>query len=223
MKKLLFLSIFTIQIFAQNPDVYSTLGNEIFSNIEKIEKLKEISEFKNYENKINKYIQDVKEIKQDGFLVRSQENNISKEAYLDKLRKLSSINDIFLKYVEDNFKNSIQNKNNELFLLMINSELLDISEYKDEIIDYYLKHSEEIEPPEAIKTFLNEKKEKQKVIQERIEVIKTSKKNIEAARIKRIRQRDKEKEEAVIKLLDEEVTQKKIDIRENQKKELAQD
>jgi len=223
MKKLLFLSIFTIQIFAQNPDVYSTLGNEIFSNIKKIEKLKEIPEFKNYENKINKYIQDVKEIKQDGFLVRSQENNTTKEAYLDKLRKLSSINDIFLKYVEDNFKNSIQNENNELFLLMVNSELLDISEYKDEIIDYYLKHSEEIEPPEVIKTFLNEKKEKQKVIQERIEVIKTSKKNIEAARIKRIRQRDKEKEEAVIKLLDEEVTQKKIDIRENQKKELAQD
>ena len=116
MKKLLFSSIFVIQIFAQTPDVYSTLGNEIFSNIKKIENLKTIPEFKNYENKINKYIQDVKEIKQDGFLVRSQENNISKEAYLNRLRKLSIMNDNFLKYVESSFKNSIQNKNNELFL-----------------------------------------------------------------------------------------------------------
>jgi len=219
MKKLLFLSIFTIQIFAQNPDVYSTLGNEIFGNIEKIEKLKEIPEFKNYENKINNYIQDVKEIRQDGFLVRS--NNISKEAYLSKLRELSNINDTFLKYVENYFKSSIQNKNNKLFLSMVDSGLLDISEYKNEIIDYYSKHSHEIEPSEIINTFLNEKKEKEKVIQERIEVIKISKKEIEAARIKRIRQRDKEKEEAVIRLLDEEMMKKKKDIIENQKKELS--
>ena len=106
---------------------------------------------------------------------------------------------------------------------MIDYGLLDTAEYKEEILDYYSKHSQEMEPSEIIKTFLNEKKEKQKIIQERIKVIKTSKKDIEAARIKRIRQRDKEKEEAVIKLLDEEVTQKKKDIRENQKKELSQD
>ncbi|MCF6339784.1 MAG: hypothetical protein L3J10_03380 [Sulfurimonas sp.] len=223
MKKLLFLSIFAIQIFAQTPNVYSTLGNEIFSNIEKIENLKTIPEFKNYENKIDRYIQDVKQIKQDGFLVREQENNVSKEMYLNRLRELSSINDIFLKYVENNFKNSIQDKNNKLFLSMVDSGLLDTAEYKNEILDYYLKHSEEMEPSEIIKIFLNEKKEKQKIIQERIESVNTFKKDTDAARIKRIRKRDKEKEEAVIKLLDEEVMKKKKDIRENQKKELSQD
>ena len=48
-----------------------------------------------------------------------------------------------------------------------------------------------------------------------------SKAELEAERIKRIREKDKKKQAAIEKSLQEEVDRKKIEIRANQKKELS--
>lgn len=219
MKKLIFLSLLTTLALAQNPRVYSALGDVMYDNVEKIEKLKNIAEFSIAESKIDKYVEDVKNTKKDGFSIESKDKNINKSEYLSKLRELSKTNDFFVRDVKKYFIKSIEIQDNRLFTATVNSGLLDTKAHKQEIINYYLKHSNDLDASGAIQSFLNE----DKAIKKRSKARKDINKNIEASKIKRIRQRDKRLEEAVRKSLEEELIQKKNKIRQYQKKELSED
>jgi hypothetical protein len=218
MKKLLLLFTLITLSFAQNPDVYTALGDKIYDNIEKIKKLKKIPEFIHDKKKIDNYIEDVKKAKKDGHAVRLEKNSANKEKYLQRLRELSLTNDSFVKKIEDNFKISIKNENNKLFLLTVNSELLDTDKYNQEIINYYKKHSKDLKVSGVMESILN--KNKQKSIKEQVKANKISNKNIQKAKIKRIKKMDKIKEKELEEELEKELLQKKKDIAENQKKEL---
>ena len=212
-----------VVIERQNPNIYSSLGDKVYSNVDKIKKLKDIPEFEYYEDKIDEYILDIELLREDGFVVRSKDDNISKHKYLKRLRELYIVNNSFLKDVEKSLKKSIKDENSRLFLSLVNSGLLDTAKYKKDIVDYYLSHSNEIDPTGVMQTYIDEEKKKQKIIKERIKKVQTSQKDIEAARIERIRKRDRLEKEKAIKLLNEEVSQKKQEIRDNQKKELSED
>ena len=222
MKKLVILFLLATLIFAQNPNVYSALGDVIYNNVDAIEKLKHIPEFSASKEKIEKYIEDVHNIKKDGFAIESGDKSLDKDEYLNKLRELSKINDSFVRDVKTSFKESITSENNELFLATVNSGLIDTNFCKQDILEYYLNHSDDINASAVIQELLDEEAVVKKRITESRQKSRNTIEKIQADKIKRIRQRDKFRQEAIKKSLEEEVIKKKKEILENQKKELSE-
>lgn len=220
MKKIIILLLLSTLLLAQNPKVYSALGDAIYDNAEKIEKLKKIEKFSSFHEKIDSYVIAVAKAKNDGFAIERGSKDIDKKAYLEKLRELAKTNDFFLRSVNSSFEYSISSEDNLLFSQMVNSALIDTEKNKSTIINYYLEHSEEINATGVIQKYLDEDKALQKERENRRKLRVTAK-ELEKAKIKRIRKNDKEKQEALQKSLEAEVLRKKTAIRKNQIKELA--
>ncbi|WP_455756970.1 hypothetical protein [Sulfurimonas sp.] len=224
MKKLLLqlLFILPLTLFAQNtsslknPKVYSALGDVIFDNAQKIKNLKQIDKYASYKTKIDEYILNISETKKLGLVVESGKKDELKSQYLEKLRKLSKINDYFFRSTENAFKSSLQTQNHKLFIEILNSNMIDSQKYKSEIMDYYNKYSKEIKPNKIIQDFIdennakkNKKRYKGKTKEELLE-----------EKMRRIRQHDKERQEALERRLSKEVELKKEKIRQEQEREL---
>ena len=58
---------FSLNLFANNPQVYAALGDTIYNNAPKIEKLKDIEKFKIIKLDVEKYVAMVKLIKEYGY------------------------------------------------------------------------------------------------------------------------------------------------------------
>jgi hypothetical protein len=129
---------------AQNPKVYSALGDCIYDNVNNIEKLKEISNYSKFREKINYYVRKVKTVKELGYAVESGDRKNDKIKYLKSIRTLSKINNFFHKNVLDSFILAMRDNDNKLFIQSVNSGLIDTNRYKKEILQYYYKHSEDI-------------------------------------------------------------------------------
>ena len=216
MQKIFILSIFITFLFAQNPRVYSALGDNIYNNVDAIENLKSLSEYPSDKQKINKYVREVRANKVLGFNIESSNKKISPAIYLKKLREFDKINKSFVKKVELNFEKSLKDKNTILFSQMINSQLLNTKAKQKEIMDFYIKHQEDINPVGVIQGFLDDDAE----LRRRQAYWLAAKKREEAARVKHIRAKDKAEDEARNKRLTKELMQKKKEIREYQKREL---
>jgi len=216
MNQIIILSILTTFLFAQNPRVYSAIGDDIYNNIDAIENLKLLSSYPYEEKKINSYISNVKENKEMGFKIESGDKDVKASIYLNKLRELSKINDSFKRKIKLNFDKSLKDENPLLFLEMVNSGLLDTKNRKKVIMNFYYKHKEIIKPTGVIKIFLDEdiKFKKQQ------EYLLKAKKREEADRIKYLREKDKAEEEALNRRLTQELIRKKEEIRKHQKEEL---
>lgn len=222
MKKLLLLLLFILPltllaqstVSLENPKVYSALGNVIFENAQKIKNLKIIDKFAPYKIKIDEYMLNVSETKKLGFAVESGQKNELKSQYLEKLRKLSKINDYFFRSTQSVLKSSINTQDNKLFIEILNSDMIDTQKYKSEIMAYYKKHSKEISPNSIIQEFIDEENAKNKRYKG-----KTKKQLIEE-KMRRIRKNDKARQEALENRLSKEVELKKEKIRQEQEREL---
>ena len=126
------------------PNIYAALGNVIYKNIDNIVKLKELDAFKSFSEKINSYSASVKKSKAVGFDIESGNKNVDEATYLETLRVLSKENDYFVRSVKSTYKLSMQKQDSKLFLQTVNSGLLDTDKYRDQIIEYYFAHSEDI-------------------------------------------------------------------------------
>ncbi len=219
MKNIVFLTLFTTLLFSSNPAVYSALGDVIYDNVDGIEKLGNIEEYADYKEKIQKYVAEVDTTKRTGFLIEKGNKKIDKKSYLNNLRKFSKSNDFFIRSAKNNFSKSMETENSKLFSELINSGLIDTQKYKNDILTYYLFHMHEINPEGVIQNILdNDEALKNKKTKKRVY---KNKKQIEKAKIKRIREMDKRKQAAVEKKLQESVNRKKTEIIDYQKKELS--
>jgi len=216
MQKIFIFSILMSFLFAQNPRVYTAIGDNIYNNIEAINNLTNLSAYSYDKEKITKYVADVKVNKELGFNIESGNKKISPVIYLKKLREFDKINKNFIKKIELNFEKSLKDKNTVLFLEMVNSKLLDTKAKQKDIMDFYIKHQEAINPMGVIQGFLDDDAE----LRRRQAYCLAAKKREEAARVKHIREKDKAEDEARNKRLTKELIQKKKEIREYQKKEL---
>jgi hypothetical protein len=221
MLKILFLSlVLALTLFAQNPRVYSALGDVLYDSLDNIEKLQLIDEYKVYRQKIDRYAKRVRAAKKVGFAIENGDETVTPKGYLRTLRELAKEHDFFTREVEASFHEAIRTKNSKLFHAIINSGLLDTDRYKKEIIGYYFEHSDELQTQGLIQKYLDEdaklraKKEAQK------KHYKT-KKQREKERIERLRRRDKLEQERLEKELQEKLLKKKQEIREYQEKELS--
>ncbi len=219
MKKLLTFVFFATLAFAQNPIAYAALGDVIYNNAVGIKKLQNIQSFEILKPKIKKYLHDVSKTKEYGFALDASKEKVTKKEYLNKLRELSTTNDFFIRSAKSTYKNALEQNDSELFSQILDTGLIDIKDNLKEIKTFYLLHSDEINASEYVKSYLDSDEKLQE------ELLKAKKaqlthEQIEAMNIKRIRENDKAKREALQKALDEEVIRKKIKIREEQKKEL---
>lgn len=216
MKILLLVTIFTLQLFAINPKVYSALGDQLYDNLHSIERLQTNIEFKMYKKEIREYVFDVKSLKGIGFMIDKDNSPITKREYLTKLRDLSKTNDYFIKTVNDLFNKSVRKENSKKFLSMIKTDLVDTDKNKDRIKEYYYKHKNELDiSGTVIEKFVKEDRYKRKKIDKG-----PTKEEIRKAKIQRIRAKDKARQEAIAKSLEKELLRKKKKIREEQRKEL---
>ena len=200
------------------PDVYSALGDVIYGNLESIVKLQELDAFKSFSEKINSYSKSVEKSKAIGFDIEAGNKNIDEATYLETLRTLSKENDYFVRSVNSAYKTSIEKHDNGLFLGTVNSGLLDTDKNRDQIVEYYLKNFKDINASGVIQKYLDEDtmlKSKKKTYD-----YAKAKKLRDEAKVRRIREEDKKKQAELEKELTEEVKQKKLEIIENQKKEL---
>lgn len=220
MYKLLLLTLMLTSLYSNNPKPYAALGNVIYDNVDKIESLKKLPSYELYKSDIAEYIEEVALAKKEGFSLETGSAKISKKDYLIKLRKLSKTNDYYLRGIKSNYKSSMDTNNYELFSEIINCGLIDTDKNKDEIIDYYYKHQEDINASGVIEDFLNHDAALKALKESQKKKYKT-KKMLEEEKIKRIRDKDKKTQEKLEMKLQNELQDKKLKIREDQKKELA--
>ncbi|MDF1882403.1 hypothetical protein JHD49_00440 [Sulfurimonas sp. SAG-AH-194-C21] len=220
MYKLILITLFTTLLSAHNPKPYAALGDVIYNNIKNIESLKEIDAYKLYIDDIDKYTSEVYKAKEEGYALEKKSSSSAKKGYLNKLRSLSKTNDYFLRSLKNQYKESMKKDNYKLFSQIINSGLLNTQKNKKEIIDYYYKNKENLTSQGIIDSLLEEdarlraKKEGQK------KRYKT-KQQLEAEKIKRIRENDKAQQKKLEADLQKDLNTKKAKIREIQKIELA--
>lgn len=215
---ILFISL-TLFVYASYPRAYSALGDVIYENVDKIEKLQDLEEYKLYTQEIQEYVSKVQKTKEKGFMLENPESSVDKKEYLSSLRALSKQHDFFLRTANANYKKSLDEQNSRLFSKLINSGLIDTQKNKEEIMEYYFKHSEDINASGVIQSYLDEDA-KLKAKRDAAAARYKSKKMIEAQKIKRLRQNDIQEQEELERKLQEEVSKKKKEIRQNQKREL---
>lgn len=222
MQKLLLLFIFFLPLFSQdtllskNPNVYRSIGDTVYDNVEKIKSLKQIPIYHVYRDKIDEYTLKVSKAKSLGFGVESGARSNVKLDYLKRLRELEKVNDYFFRTANNGFTSSLKTSDSELFIALVNSGFIDTTKNKKKIMSYYKLHKNEIVADGIIQEFLDEayaKKNKKRWKPK-------TKKQLEAEKISRLRTNDKLKQIALEKQLAEEVRLKKKTIRENQEKEL---
>lgn len=218
MIKLLFL-IFPILLTAQNPNVYAALGDAIYDNAPKIETLLHFKDFESYREEMQEYCDEVEKTKKLGYSI---EEGITKDrkAYLSKLRALSKKNELYMRLAGEMFHNSMQESKSDLFLTLVNLEVVDNRKYKNEILSYYYSHNQEIYASPIIDQFLQEEEEERLEREKRLKN-RPSKEDIEKEKIRRIRERDRLEKEALKKSLEEESKRKKEEILNMQQKELS--
>ncbi|WP_304544710.1 hypothetical protein [Sulfurimonas microaerophilic] len=219
MRKLILLVLFSTLLFSKNPDVYAALGDVIYNNVDNISKLKDIEQFNVYKDKIEKYTNKVYATKEAGFKIEQGDAALDKKSYLSNLRALSKDNDFFLRLAKKYYEDSITAQNSQLFSKIINSGLIDTEEHKQEIIDYYFAHQEDINASGVIQAYLDENAELRAKKEAELKNRK-SKRERELERIKQIREKDQREQEALEKKLQKELETKKKQLREEQKREL---
>ncbi len=221
MKRILLFCIISLSLFAQsidslaNPKVYSALGDEIYDNVYKIEKLKQIEKYSSFMLKIDAYLSEVAEAKKLGFAVESGQKRDERLNYLDKIRKLSKENSYFFRSAYSSFKSAIDTEDSKLFLSIVNSEMINAQKNSAKIINYYKKHSDEIDSTGIIQNLIDEANNKKNK-----KYTKKVKSLTNKAKVKRIREADKYNQEALEKKLSDEVAKKKEKIKQEQEREL---
>jgi len=223
MYKLLLITILTFILNAntlENPKPYAALADVIYDNVEDINKLKDLEEYKIYVDDIEKYVAKVRATKDEGYKLELQKANITQREYLNRLRELSKKNDFYLRTAKDSYTSSMKENHYSLFSDIINSGLIDTDKRKEEIIDYYYKHSDDINSSGVIDDYLNADA-KLKALKDSQKKHYKTKKQLEEEKIKRIRANDKAEKEKLEQTLQEDLKDKKLKIRQEQKKELS--
>ncbi len=218
-----FLSIFllVLTLYANNPKIYAALGDIIYDNAPKIEKLKEFPQYKAFEEKIESYLKEVQAAKELGFAMEAGKSD-EKRKYLKRLRELAKTNDFFVRSVRSIFENSMDHNMYDLFVKILDTGLVDVDRYKQEILKYYEKNKANINPYGILQDLIDES-ELKKAKKHSPEYYERLRKFKEQEKIRRLREKDRKRQEELQKKLEEELKKKKRQIEKEQIEELQKE
>ena len=218
MRFLLLVLFVPLYLFASSstyPKAYNTLGDKIYANVTKIERLKSIDALNELHHTIDRYLKEVQQTKALGFKVDSKERDNVRLEYLAYLRKHKKSYEFFLHRVRSAYELAKKEKNYKLFETLVQVDLLDRREYKQDILEYYHRYSRYIEPQSVLQEFLDEE-----ALRKKKKYKPKTKQQMQEEKLRRIRHNDQLEREALEKRLEKELREKKEAIRKNQEKEL---
>jgi len=219
MFKLLLLFLFSTLLFSANPIVYSALGDVLYNNVQSIKNLKSIPSYAPMYANIDAYVKKLAATKKMGFAIENGDEGADKKVYLQALRALSKKNDAFLRSANTSFKQALENEDTPLFAQLVNSGLIDVKKHKNEILQYYYAHEEDINITDVIENCLSQDK-KHAMHSKKSQKYLAWKKRKEQEKIRRIREQDLYDQKKLEKKLDAEVRRKKLEIQKEKQKEL---
>ena len=227
MKKYLLLFTLSLSLFAQNPKSFAALGDVIYNDVSKFENLKEMPSMQEYRTAIDAYIVSANETKKMGFAIDIENAKDNKDAavdgkeYLKALRNLSTEHDVIIDNSRARFKEAITDEDSETINGMIDYGVIEIEDYKDELIHYY----EEFGEDQNLSSLETMYAEHINGLNKDTNATALSNAQREAreneARIKRMRAQDKAKTDALEKLVEEEKEREKQKVLNEHKKELG--
>ncbi len=226
MKLLLGLVLaFTLTFAINNPPIYASLGDVIYDNAPKIKELKNFKEYKPFKEKIENYIKEVEGTKKLGFAIvqgKFEDKDAKKKVYLNKLRELAKTNDFFVRSANALFESAMENRDYDLFVRIINTGLVDTQRHKDEILEFYEQNKANIQPSGILEEIIKKNEIKKKEVHT-AEYYERLRKLKEQEKIRRLREKDRKRQEELQKRLEQELKKKKEQIRKEQLEELQQE
>ncbi|WP_345993437.1 hypothetical protein [Sulfurimonas sp. HSL-1716] len=220
MLKLFILSVVFFFSFAKNPAVYSLLGDVVYNNVSEIKRLSDLSLFSSEKQNIIEYAAECEELKKKGFSIEAGDVKYDKMEYLSELRKLSKINDRFVRLANTKFIKSIDDNDIGTFKELIDLKIVNKQAEKEKIRNFISEHKAQLETTQYYMTY-KEEMEKDKIEKERLS--KQRNKNYakeKYSNIERIRDKDKKRQESLKKELEKMVEDKKKQIYKQQKEGL---
>lgn len=215
MLKIVLLLVLTLTLYASNPKIYAALGDLIYNNEPKISKLAELQIYRANRETIENYSKEVQRVKEMGIVAEKSKDKKLQKEYLIRLRKLSKENDFFIRSANKNYEKALQTQQSEDFVGLVNSGLIETNARKEEILNYYYEHKEEIDLTGVLEEYVKEDKELKKK-RDIKSVKKRTKEALAREKIERIRKNDLEAQKRLELRLQEELTEKKSAIRKDQ-------
>lgn len=154
MRNLLLLVIATL-LQAQNPAVFSAIGDPIYNDALHVERLMSSPSFASKKSAITIYLTNLEQTKENGFALENGNKKISTKQYVSDLRVMDKQNAKYRLYVLRAFKDSIKAKNSEQFTNMVNSGLLNTKKEESAIIKYYKANRSDINPTGKLQKILS--------------------------------------------------------------------
>ncbi len=222
MKTFLVVCTLFISLYASNPNVYATLGDVIYNNAPKIEKLKNFDEYAPFKERIDTYIKDVNETKKLGFAIEDGIKKGAAKEYLKRLRTLAKTNDFFSRSAKALFENALKNGDFNTLMDILDTGLIDTQRNKKRLLEFWEERKGSFVPRGEFLRIVQEE-ELKKNSKNTKEYYEKLRKMREREKIRRLREKDKKRQEELQRRLEEELKRKKEQIEKKQVEELQQD
>ena len=108
MLKMLILLFTPLLLLAQNPKIYSSLGDPLYDDMKSVRKLSDLHSFKPYREEMRLLVTDVQKLQQRGLELDRQKDPGKAKAYLEELRTLSKRNVAMRKSIKNVMAASIR-------------------------------------------------------------------------------------------------------------------
>lgn len=217
-KKLLILVPLITTLYAETPKLYKNLGDKLYYNMVNISNLADVTLMQQHQENIDNYLHQCLALQEQGLKI-DQEGGDEK-GYLKTLRSLAKEYEFFVRMANTTLLQTMTNNDYTGFKELIQTGLIDIDKYGDQIIGFYEIHrrgSEVIPEVESYIRYREELKAQENEAKLRRQEIYQSYKQ---RRVEQINRRQEEKKAAYMQSLEEERERTKEEVYEEQKQEL---
>lgn len=209
---------------ADNPKIYSGLGNVIYDDMESISRLSDIKAMAKYNDSIAAYLEKCRAVRKSGFaLEKNQPTPAETKAYLNSLRSLEKEHAYFLRLTNSALLQTIQNNDYNGYSELIKSGLVDIEKNSEDIVGFYLQNRNEYNALAEVEDFMRYQEELQKRENQEEARRHSLYRSYKQQRIRQIHKRQAEKKAAITKSINDERERTKMEVYKQQEEELQFD
>lgn len=209
---------------AENPKIYSGLGDMIYDNMESMSRLSDIKAMAKYNESIDAYLEKCQEVRKNGFdLEKNKPTPVETKAYLNSLRSLEKEHAYYLRMTNAALLQAIHNNDYETYSELIKSGLIDIEKNSDNIIGFYLQNRNENNSLVEVEDFMKYQEELKKRENQEAARRQSLYRRYRQQRINQIHKRQAQKKAAITKSIEDERERTKLDVYKKQEEELQFD